>query len=60
MALFQRLQAIFQSEDVENWRGCFVVATEHKIRIRRPTGSSVRESRAVYRAGKTVSGRKRH
>ncbi|HET6453593.1 MAG TPA: DUF5615 family PIN-like protein [Armatimonadota bacterium] len=35
-ALTERLLAIFQTEDVEAWLGCFVVATEHKIRIRRP------------------------
>ena len=35
-SLTERLLAIFQTEDVENWSGCFVVATEHKIRIRRP------------------------
>jgi predicted nuclease of predicted toxin-antitoxin system len=34
-ALFTRVRAIFETEDVENWQGCFVVATEHKIRIRR-------------------------
>ena len=35
-ALTERLLAIFQTEDVEAWSGCFVVATEHKIRVRRP------------------------
>lgn len=35
-ALTNRLSAIFQTEDVQSWSGCFVVATEHKIRIRRP------------------------
>lgn len=38
-ALTQRVQTIFQIEDVENWKTCFVVATERKIRIRRSRGS---------------------
>ena len=36
-ALFHRLLAVFRQETVENWRGCFVVLTEHKIRVRRPS-----------------------
>ena len=36
-ALVQRLHQILQTEEIETWKGCFVVATEHKIRIRRPT-----------------------
>lgn len=35
-ALAERIRSIFHSEDVEHWRACFVVATERKIRIRRP------------------------
>jgi len=35
-ALAQKVQAIFQAEDVESWKRCFVVVTDHKIRIRRP------------------------
>ena len=35
-ALLQRLQHTFRSEDVENWKECFVVLTDNKIRIRRP------------------------
>jgi hypothetical protein len=31
--LSARVAAIFGAEDVERWAGCFVVATEHKIRI---------------------------
>ena len=30
------LNALFVSEDVSAWSGCFVVATDHKLRIRRP------------------------
>jgi predicted nuclease of predicted toxin-antitoxin system len=36
--LMFRLKQIFGSENVENWKGCFVVATERKIRIQRPEG----------------------
>ena len=35
-ALFERLSSVFQTEKVEEWTGCLVVATEQKIRIRRP------------------------
>jgi predicted nuclease of predicted toxin-antitoxin system len=35
-ALLARAKAIFSTEPVEQWRGCLVVATEHKIRIKRP------------------------
>lgn len=36
--LIFRLRQIFGKENVENWKGCFVVVTERKIRIRRPKG----------------------
>jgi predicted nuclease of predicted toxin-antitoxin system len=36
-ALLHRVQAIFQTERVDEWKGCFIVVTEHKIRIRRPS-----------------------
>ena len=35
-ALFERVLTVFQTERVEGWTGCLVVATEQKIRIRRP------------------------
>ncbi|PYR23221.1 MAG: hypothetical protein DMF95_16195 [Acidobacteria bacterium] len=35
-ALFERVSAVFQTERVEGWTGCLVVATERKVRIRRP------------------------
>lgn len=35
-ALVQKIQTLYQTEDVESWKGCFVVVTERKIRIRRP------------------------
>lgn len=31
------VRAVFQVENVEDWNGCFVVVTEHKIRVRRPS-----------------------
>lgn len=34
-ALLRRIQTLFESEAVESWNGCFVVATDRKIRIRR-------------------------
>lgn len=36
--LIERVHRLFLTETVDNWRGCFVVATERKIRVRRPTG----------------------
>ena len=36
-ALFERVSTVFQTEKVEDWNGCLVVATDHKIRVRRPT-----------------------
>jgi len=35
-ALFERVSTVFQTEKAEEWTGCLVVATEQKIRIRRP------------------------
>jgi predicted nuclease of predicted toxin-antitoxin system len=46
-ALLRRVRAAFQTEDAESWSGCFVVVTEHKLRVRRPT--KVQERRATYR-----------
>jgi predicted nuclease of predicted toxin-antitoxin system len=36
-AIRRRIEGLFRTEDVEGWSGCFVVATDHKVRIRRPT-----------------------
>jgi predicted nuclease of predicted toxin-antitoxin system len=33
--IISRLTELFSSEDTETWRSCFVVATEHKVRVRR-------------------------
>jgi len=34
--LIDRIVQIFQQEDIADWSGCFVVATDRKIRVRRP------------------------
>jgi hypothetical protein len=39
MALAERIQSLFVTEDVSTWSGCLVVATERKIRVRRPGAS---------------------
>lgn len=35
-ALFVKVKSLFENEAVESWAGCFVVATERKLRVRRP------------------------
>jgi hypothetical protein len=35
-ALFDRVHLLLQTEDVSTWRGCLVVATDRKLRVRRP------------------------
>ena len=35
-ALFEKVRMIFESENVESWSGCFVVASDRKLRVRRP------------------------
>lgn len=35
-ALTNRIRQIFTTENVASWTQCFVVATERKIRVRRP------------------------
>jgi predicted nuclease of predicted toxin-antitoxin system len=34
--LCQRMRQVLQTEDIESWKGCFVVVSERKIRVRRP------------------------
>ena len=36
-ALFECVSSIFEAEDVDSWHGCFVVASDRKLRIRRPS-----------------------
>ena len=35
-ALSLRVRELFENEDVTGWQGCFIVATNRKLRIRRP------------------------
>jgi predicted nuclease of predicted toxin-antitoxin system len=35
--LIERVGELFQNENVGEWAGCFVVATEHKIRVLKPS-----------------------
>jgi hypothetical protein len=35
LALASRVATLFSTEAVDQWRGCIVVATEHKVRVRR-------------------------
>jgi predicted nuclease of predicted toxin-antitoxin system len=35
-ALTERIAEIFRNEDAESWSRCFVVLTDHKLRIQRP------------------------
>lgn len=35
--LAERVAYLFQQEQVERWAGCFVVATDRKVRVLRPT-----------------------
>ena len=35
-ALIERIKQIFEKENVSDWRACFVVATERKIRVLKP------------------------
>jgi predicted nuclease of predicted toxin-antitoxin system len=34
--LIERIEELFQKENVSKWAGCFVVATERKIRVLKP------------------------
>ncbi|HEY4579810.1 MAG TPA: DUF5615 family PIN-like protein [Candidatus Acidoferrales bacterium] len=34
--LIDRVQDVFRQEDVREWSGCFVVATERKVRVSKP------------------------
>jgi predicted nuclease of predicted toxin-antitoxin system len=35
-SLIARVEALFRAGDVEGWARCFVVATDHRLRVRRP------------------------
>jgi predicted nuclease of predicted toxin-antitoxin system len=38
--LIERVESIFRSENIEGWMGCFVVATERKVRVQKPASPS--------------------
>ena len=40
--LVERIAELFQTEDAKDWAGCFVVATERKIRVIRPGEARLR------------------
>jgi predicted nuclease of predicted toxin-antitoxin system len=42
-ALFERIVALFQIENVESWDGCLVIATPNKVRVRRPASDTAGE-----------------
>lgn len=35
-ALLIRIAALFATENVDDWRGCLIVVTDRKVRIKRP------------------------
>ena len=35
-ALFERVSMLFRTEHVAEWQGCLVVATDRKVRVKRP------------------------
>jgi len=36
-ALVERVRVLFEDQPSDGWSRCFVVATEHKLRVRRPS-----------------------
>lgn len=38
-SLTARIAGLFETEDIEAWTGCVVVATDTKVRIKRPPGA---------------------
>ncbi len=35
-ALTRRIVTLFATENIDQWQGCLIVATDHKMRIKRP------------------------
>jgi len=35
-ALLEQIGRVIQENSLEDWAGCFIVLTEHKLRIKRP------------------------
>jgi predicted nuclease of predicted toxin-antitoxin system len=40
--LIEHIDEVFRFEDIATWRGCFIVVTEHKVRVRRGADESFR------------------
>jgi predicted nuclease of predicted toxin-antitoxin system len=38
-SLLDRVQDVFRTEAVHQWRGCLVVVTDHKVRVLRPSNN---------------------
>lgn len=38
LALLEQIAGVFRCEDAATWAGCFVVLSEHKLRVLRPPG----------------------
>jgi hypothetical protein len=36
LALAARIAEAFQAEEADSWAGCFVLLTDHKLRVHRP------------------------
>ena len=34
--LLVRISEVFRLEDIQSWHGCFILLTDHKLRIQRP------------------------
>lgn len=37
-AILSRARTIFTQGSIEGWTGCLVIVTQHKVRVRRPSG----------------------
>ena len=35
-ALLERVSSLFANEPITEWRGCLVITTDHKVRVKRP------------------------
>jgi predicted nuclease of predicted toxin-antitoxin system len=36
LAVARRIETLFQTQEVESWKKCFVLATDRKLRVRQP------------------------
>jgi predicted nuclease of predicted toxin-antitoxin system len=36
-ALVARIAMLFATEPIDQWRGCLIIATDHKVRVKRPS-----------------------